>query len=109
MKLSEYHDKMKELEYKHNKEKLRIFNAYKAKSNALLDDYIKANNEFEVGDLFTDHIGTIKIKEIHPYVCSVSECPDIRFYGIQYTKKGEPTKRIIMRSAHQSNGIKNKG
>lgn len=77
----------------------------KAKQN-LAREYALANNPYKVGDIFTDHIGSIAIERIGVYLSS--DAPHCVYNGLELKKDGTSTKRGNKRDAHQSNDIKNR-
>ena len=88
------------------KSKLNEINKdYELKLKSLDKDYAFSNNPFKIGDIVTDHIGSIKIEEIKAYL-SRFPYPCCVYYGIELTKKGEPYKKGTKRKIYQSN-IKN--
>lgn len=62
--------------------------------------YCNLNNPYKVGDIFTDHIGSIVIENIKPY-CSDEPC--CVYYGTELKKDGTPRKDGSKRQAWQSN------
>jgi hypothetical protein len=85
------------------KSKLNDINKdYELKLKSLDKDYAFSNNPFKIGDIVTDHIGSIKIEEIKAYL-SRFPYPCCVYFGIEYTKKGKPNKRGNRRSIYQSN------
>jgi hypothetical protein len=79
-----------------------INNDFQLKLKSLGKDYAFSNNPFKIGDIVTDHIGSIKIEEIKAYL-SRFPYPCCVYYGTEYTKKGEPNKRGIKRAVYQPN------
>ncbi|HLO91552.1 MAG TPA: hypothetical protein VK172_10350 [Lentimicrobium sp.] len=73
-------------------------------------EFVDANNPHKVGDMVTDHIGTIKIEEIGYSYSSrfwdKGELPYALYLGTVYTKKGIPSKKGEKRTVHQCNLIK---
>lgn len=69
-------------------------------------EFAFANHPYKQGDLFTDHIGTIRIKSIH-FFWSL-ESPSVYFKGDNLTKSGEISKREPFRTAYQINDINKK-
>ena len=64
--------------------------------------YCLENNNYKVGDKFTDHIGSIIIEKIN-YSTSSFCCV---YYGIELKKDGTPRKDGSKRQVWQSNEIK---
>jgi hypothetical protein len=76
---------------------------YEEQKRTLIKEYCLANNPYKVGDVFTDHLGSILIDNIKVYIydkCCI-------YYGVELTKKGEQNKRGTTRSALQTNDINN--
>ncbi len=70
----------------------------------LASDFAESNNPHKIGDIVTDHIGSIKIEQIKIVSLSFSSTlPCCVYYGIELTKKGEPNKKGTKRTVHQSN------
>ena len=84
---------------------MQIDRSYKAAKNELYKEFAYANNPYKIGDIVSDHMGSIKIERIN--VClSYLSTPLCVYFGTEYTKKGEPNKRGGKRSVYQIN-IKN--
>jgi len=62
--------------------------------------YCNSNNPYKVGDIFTDHIGSIIIENIKSYF---SDNPCCVYYGVELKKDGTPRKDGSKRQAWQSN------
>ena len=92
MKIEEYHEKKKEIENRAQKEIKRLVCEY-----ALSED----NNSIQVGDMVTDHIGTIKVTSIKVYLDF--NRPSCIYRGLQYTKQGKPFKSGEERDVYQFN------
>ena len=67
------------------------------------------NNPYSIGDVFTDHIGSIVIEKIsynlNPYNGGLPCCA---FFGKELKKDGTPKKNGSARLAYQANDIKKK-
>lgn len=87
------------------KSKLNEINKdYELKLKSLDKDYALSNNPHKIGDIVTDHIGSIKIEQIKIGSLSFSSTlPCCVYYGIELNKKGEPNKRGKKRTVYQSN------
>ncbi len=86
-----------------------LFNArmqYEAKKKEILIEFCKANNPYQIGDVFTDHLGSIRIEMIQ-YAQTLGT-PCCVYTGLVLKKDKTPTKIIEKRQAWQSNDIKNK-
>ena len=74
---------------------------YESARNKAITEYCLANNTVKVGDIFTDHIGSIVVESIKAsagfgkYQCV--------YFGTELTKKLEPKKNGDKRSAYQQN------
>lgn len=73
-----------------------------AKINLAID-FIKSNNPYNVGDVITDHVGTIKINYIKYSMGSFGSPPCAVYYGIELNKDGSQNKRGNTRCIYQSN------
>ena len=67
-----------------------------------MEEFVKANNPYKIGDKVTDHIGTIIIEKI---ACNwgYSGVPCAVYFGVELNKDGKPNKRGNKRTAWQSN------
>lgn len=99
-------------------EKLKVIEEnYDLLKKDLYKNFAFANNPYKVGDIITDHIGSIKIEKIRfkrpPYnfLPTSPECvyegiellPQCVYEGIELTKKGEPKKNESRRIVYQDN------
>lgn len=73
---------------------------FKNKLEGLRKEYCQCNNNYCVGDKFTDHIGSIIIESIRYWT---SEKPCCVYYGTELKKDGTPRKDGSKRQAWQSN------
>lgn len=71
--------------------------------NLLTKEYVLSNNTYNVGDKFTDHIGTIIIEKIKYSLGDFYSKPCAVYYGIELDKNGKKNKRGNKRHAYQSN------
>jgi hypothetical protein len=65
-----------------------------------------SNNTIKVGDVITDHSGSIKVEKIQVafgYACDLPSCV---YTGIELNKDGTPNKKGKKRSVWQSNLVK---
>lgn len=92
MTIEEYQSELKLLESEFLKRKYRL-----VKECAL------SNNDYQIGDIFTDHIGSIKVEQID--VVLSSQKPTCVYCGIELKKDGTPTKKRTKRQAWQINDI----
>lgn len=65
-------------------------------------EYALSNNPVKIGDLITDHMVTIKVEKIIPYM-SYGSLPKCQYKGRRYTKKGVPAKSEEIETVYQSN------
>jgi len=85
-------------------EMVGIDKAYEAAQKSSMRRYCDSNNPYKIGDIFTDHIGSIKIKSIGYYYHKNEPC--CIYIGHELKKNGEPRKDGSIRQAWQSNEIK---
>ena len=76
---------------------------YDKKRYALYRQYALANNPYNIGDIVTDHIASVKIEKIGIYVSFGESC--CTYTGIQLNKDGKPNKRQDHTQIFQSNII----
>jgi hypothetical protein len=74
----------------------------------LARDYAYSNNPNKIGDIVTDHIGSIKIERIKYTLgwVSMKELPFCVYEGIELKKDGTSTKKQNHRDVYQNNLIK---
>jgi len=79
---------------------------FETKKKELIARYCTENNPYKIGDVFTDHQGSIKIERIlHTKVFGKNDyCCE--YYGIVLKKDGTETKNHVRRTAWQSNEVK---
>ena len=66
--------------------------------------FAHSNNPHEIGDVITDHFGSIKILSIGVYTNNIdSRIPECTYEGIVLKKDGSPTKKGETRVVYQSN------
>lgn len=101
MKLEDYKNKVRSLKSQHKKE-----------LNKLAVRYAYLNSTVKIGDIVTDHIGSIRVQEIKVSPCGFfNEDPSCVYCGVLYTKAGKPFKSGERRSVYQThlksvNGVK---
>ena len=89
------------------KTKLEILKEeYEAKQNTLFIEFAMSNNNVKEGDIFTDRIGRIKVKEIRVKFVGLNNIPSCAYYGLEVKNDGTPKKREIFRWAYQINEVK---
>lgn len=92
MKIEELNNKLTTLKVKFDND-VRFFKR----------EYCDRNNPYKMGDVFTDHIGSIIIESIKYYPIDKPCCI---YYGTELKKDGTPRKDGSKRQAWQSNEIK---
>ena len=78
-----------------------LHNIYQREKKALYKKYALSNNPYKIGDIITDHIGTLRIVEIGVYVSE--EKPQCMYHGIQLNKDGKVSKKQDHTTIYQSN------
>ena len=69
--------------------------------------YALAHSTYNVGDIFTDHIGSILIEKIKECVVfNTNNLPSCIYFGLELKKDGTPTKKMTKRDAYQVNEVK---
>jgi hypothetical protein len=86
-----------------DKQLAQLLADYEQQKKELIKAYCIANNPYKVGDVFTDHIGCIKIEKITYSIHSMC-CV---YFGSELKKDGTPKKSGAVRSAYQKNEVKN--
>lgn len=66
-------------------------------------EYSLSLNPYKIGDVIEDHIGKGRIIDIYPGWDSFHDEPQIRYYCVNLTKKGEVNKREPERNIYYSN------
>ena len=67
--------------------------------------FILANSYYKIGDLFEDHIGTIRIEKIFTKFLHYDNIPSCEYQGNEVKKDGTDKKKKKHRSAFQVNDI----
>lgn len=80
-----------------------LTSVYKKRVYNLRVDYSLSINPYKVGDVIEDHIGKGQILSIHPGWDGFRDGPEIRYYCVNLTKKGEVNKREPERNIYYSN------
>jgi hypothetical protein len=86
-------------EYKKKLEEIK--KAYEFSKINLIKEYAFTNNPYKEGDVFTDHIGSIRVEQIQ--VTVHNETPSCIYTGLVLKADGKPTKKMEKRSAYQIN------
>lgn len=80
---------------------------YRKQIESLNEDYANANNPYKPGDVFTDHIGVIKIENLKGWTIPYCEkFPSYVYEGVELKKDGTPKTNNIVRIAFQCNEVK---
>jgi hypothetical protein len=92
------------MKYEELKQRIKEINKeVELKVNKEIKAYCNANNPYKVGDIFTDHIGSIIVEKIG-YVSNLDRYKPYCIYcGIELKKDGTPKKGDKKRVAHQIN------
>jgi hypothetical protein len=91
-------------EYKKEYQRLEDLHTQSLKELAL--NYAKENNPYKVGDIFTDHMGSIiieTIKAVNPNI--IHRLPSCSYFGLELKKDGTPRKDKSKRTAYQTNDV----
>jgi hypothetical protein len=92
------------MEQREYKERLAaLLTQYEADKKKLHREYALSNNPYKIGDMFTDHQGTIRIEKISTYLSSW-DFPQCVYTGIIINKDGKESKvKNNRRNAFQQN------
>ena len=91
MTIQEYKEKQKELKAEYTK-----------KEQALDIEFANANNPYKVGDIVTDHIGSIEVERIS-YGYSFNSMPCVIYIGTELKKDGTKKKNDSVRNVYSTN------
>ena len=91
MTIQEYKEKQKELKAEYTK-----------KEQALDIEFANANNLHKVGDIVTDHVGSIEVERIS-YGYSILSIPCVIYIGTELKKDGTKKKNNSVRSVYSTN------
>ena len=80
---------------------------FEQRRKELIKRYCIANNPYKVGDVFTDHFGSIKIEEIKYTAGTIISSPGCVYFGPELKKNGTPKLSGAKRNAYQTNEVKN--
>lgn len=92
MEFEDYKLKLQELEKE-----------FSIKKENLKKQYAFENNPYKIGDIVTDHIGSIKIESIVPTIPFLSNEPSCYYEGIELKKDLTPKKKGDKRMVYQGN------
>lgn len=96
MTLEELNNTIKDKEARHQTN-MRLLTEFRQ----LQFDFALSNNKVKVGDIVTDHKGSILVTKI--YVDLTFGFPCMKYYGRVLEKDETPTEKEMFRSIHQSN------
>lgn len=71
----------------------------------LVREFAFANNTVKVGDIVTDHIGSIIVESINSCMPSYNKLPSCVYFGLELKKDKTPRKDKSKRRVHSSNLI----
>lgn len=101
MTIEEYKEKINELEKEFETKKITLWSTYAS-----------ANNSVQIGDIITDHQGSLKVERIGTFIKNEQDAPsECYYYGIIVLKNGAFKKvrgkdTFEYRKVYQSNIIK---
>lgn len=87
----------------YEKELAQIEKEANARKMELIKLYASENNNFKVGDIVKDHIGSVFIEKITYTISFSTKFPCCVYYGLELKKDGTPRKDKSKRSVHQEN------
>lgn len=76
---------------------------YEVKKNSIMREYAFSNSNISVGDVITDHIGTIRVKNIKWREETSYSLPSCVYYGQPLKKDGTETIKKENRAVYQEN------
>lgn len=88
-----------------NQSILELTKSFEANKRLLIRQYCDSNNPYKIGDVFTDHIGSVLIESVGYWYSTPAFC---LYFGIDLKKDGTPKKSGGKRTAHQCNDITTK-
>ena len=93
MNKDEYREKMK-----------MLYKDFDKAKKAIMTEYAESNSTVQIGDIFEDHIGLIRVEKmfLHHY----EKSPSLIYYGTKVKKNGGFFKAREKRRALQMNGIR---
>lgn len=91
-------------EYKSKLNKLKL--EFASAKNKLHTQYALSQNKIKIGDLITDHIGSIEVQDFSFYI-NYNDIPSIKYVGVMFTKKGNKYKSGERRVVFKENIIEN--
>ena len=91
MTLQEYKDKLQEIKNETTK-----------KEQTLAIEYAKANNPHKIGDIVTDHVGSVIVEKMN-YTMTFNNIPCVVYVGSELNKDGTKKKKNSVRNVYQNN------
>ena len=70
---------------------------------ALLIKFVDLNNPYKIGDIVTDHIGSVRYDKLKYTTTGSENVPTPIYIGIELKKDGTPKKRVVVRNVYGSN------
>lgn len=101
----------KKMTVKEYKDKYNILKMeFEKKEKLLCIEYATSNDPYNIGDIFEDHIGKIKIesKKVSLHGSYYSSPASMKYYGANLNKNGTINKRYPKRWAYQVNDASKK-
>ncbi len=74
-------------------QKAALKSVYESNEKKLIREFCDSNNPYKIGDIFTDHIGIIKIEQIGYDYSSINGTPCCIYKGSILNKDLTPTKK----------------
>ena len=87
----------------YSKQKRDIERQAEKDKTALLIKFVDLNNPYKIGDIVTDHIGSIRYDKLKYTTTSSGNIPTPIYIGIELKKDGTPKKRVVVRNVYGSN------
>tara|TARA_R110000787_G_C13249529_1_gene429222 strand:- start:319 stop:603 length:285 start_codon:yes stop_codon:yes gene_type:complete len=92
MNLEDYKELKRDIERQAEKDK-----------TALLIKFVDLNNQYKIGDIVTDHIGSVRFDKLKYTTTGAGNIPTPIYIGIELKKDGTPKKRVVVRNVYGSN------
>ena len=80
----------------------RIDREYNSRKNNLYTEYALSNNPYKVGDIISDHIGSVKVESVSVYL-DIDRLPMCVYTGTTLRKDLTPSKKNEKRKVYQGN------
>jgi len=75
---------------------------FEENKRSLIVRYCRANIKYQVGEIVTDHIGSIRV-ENHAFYIDYDGNPAVNYKGVELKKDLKPFKRASVRTVCQNN------